>query len=83
MASYPCLVRVCCGRGVHVAQGAQVQLLGPAFFGIEAAEEKHHEGRELDALILVWGDAAMVPSRALAKIERGRSLGTWSRVAML
>ena len=37
--------------GVHVAQGAQVQLLGPTFFGIEAAEEKHHEGRKLGALV--------------------------------
>ena len=39
------------GRGVQVARGAEVQLLGPAFFGIEAGEEQHHERSELGALI--------------------------------
>src|SRR5271165_4497530 len=71
------------GRGVHVAQGAQVQLFGPGFFSIEAAEEKHHEGRKLDAFIYDDGPGDGFPFARLGEDERGRSLGTWSRVAML
>ena len=33
--------------GVVVAQGAEMKLLGPAFFSVQPPEEQHHEGGKL------------------------------------
>ena len=51
---------------VVIAQGAEVQLLVPAFFGVEAAEEQHHERGELGLLLR----RRVFPPRAWAKIAR-------------
>jgi hypothetical protein len=49
--------KLAAGSGVHVAEGTEVKLFGPAFFGVEAAEEKHHEGCKLDLVLGANGPA--------------------------
>ena len=47
--------------GVGVAVSADMQLLGPALFGVETAEEQHHEGCELPVFGRVGGFAGADP----------------------
>src|ERR1700687_5235601 len=66
------------GHGVHVALRAQVQLLGPSFFGVEAAKEKHHEGSELNALLRRDGLAVarFRENRSSSPLRTGRRIAT-------
>ena len=56
-----------------------MKLFGPAFGGVEAAEEKHHEGGELDALVVGDGMAFA----GFCKDCGGGSLGTRCRIAVI
>src|SRR5258707_5724694 len=63
----------------YVSRGAQVQLLGPTFGGVEAGEEQHHEGRELDSLVLFdWLTVARFRENGC-----GRALRAWRGVAIV
>jgi hypothetical protein len=61
--------------GVDVAEGAEVELLGPAARRVELAEEHHQVEGEL--LLLLLGVAAL-PARALSKIIAASASEQWS-----
>ena len=63
---------------VVVAQGAEVKLLRPAAFGVEMAEEHHHERRKLG----MFQRRNRFSAPRLVENPRRRFLGTKIRVAM-